>query len=80
MSGSTTIRSAWPHHPDEKIMNEYRCYTVGPDGNFRSCEIVKAAGDDDAVTAAKRLAVDCSVEVWLLDRKVAILPPENSGS
>jgi hypothetical protein len=61
-------------------MQEYRCYTVGPDGHFRTCEVIEATDDNDAVQAAKRLAVDCSVEVWLLDRKVAILPPKNSGS
>lgn len=61
-------------------MHDYRVYTVGPDGNFRACEVIQAAGDDDAVKAAKRLAIDRPVEVWLLDRKVAILPSQNSGS
>ena len=61
-------------------MHDYRVYSVGPDGNFQACEVIQASDDDDAVKAAKRLAVDCSVEVWLLDRKVAILPPEKSGS
>ena len=66
--------------PTSNLMHEYRVYTVGHDGHFKSCKVIEAAGDDDAVIAARQFVDGCGVEVWLLERKVAILPPENSGS
>ena len=57
-----------------KIMPEYRAYIIGPDGHFHSSEVIEAADDAAAVAAAKPLVDGHDVEVWLLDRKVAILP------
>lgn len=66
--------------PNEKHMPEYRAYTVGSDGHYRSSEVIVACDDETATKIAYKLVDGCGVEVWLLDRKVAVLPPENSGS
>jgi hypothetical protein len=66
--------------PTSDFMHEYRVYTVDPDGHFQSCKVIEAAGDDAAVEAARKFVDGCGIEVWLLDRKVAILTPENTGS
>ena len=60
-------------------MPEYRAYTVGSDGHYRSSEIFDAPDDNAAVKIARKLCVGHGVELWMLDRKIAILPPENSA-
>jgi len=61
-------------------MPDYRAYTVGSDGHYRSSEVIIADDDTTATKIAHKLVDGCGVELWLFDRKVAILPPENSGS
>lgn len=56
-------------------MPEYRAYTVGSDGHFKSSQIIVADNDAAAIKAAGSLGVKCGVELWLLDRKIAVLPP-----
>ena len=58
-------------------MADYRVYLVGADGNF--CDVVPlVCGDDaEAIEHAQRLAVDRDVELWQLDRKVALIPDQN---
>ena len=56
-------------------MPEYRAFTVGHDGRFKASEVIVADDNDNAVKIAEKLVVDGhSVEVWQLDRKIAILP------
>jgi hypothetical protein len=66
--------------PNERDMPDYRAYTVAEDGHFRSCEVIPAPDDDAAVKIATKLVDGCGVEVWLLDRKVAVLPPDHTVS
>lgn len=56
-------------------MTDYRAYIVGPDGHFQSFEVVIAPDDEQAIKAARQFVDGCGVEVWELDRKVAVLPP-----
>lgn len=61
-------------------MSEYRAYIVGDDGHYRSSETIQAANDHAAIEAARKFCVGHGVELWILDRKIAVLPPENSRS
>jgi hypothetical protein len=58
------------------IMPDYRAYIVGSDGHFHSFEIITAPDDETAVEKAKGLVDRSGVEVWDLDRKIAVLPPK----
>jgi hypothetical protein len=55
---------------------DYRAYLVNPEGHFESSEIIVADSDDKAVNIAKKLAEKQVVEVWHLDRKIAVLQPD----
>lgn len=57
-------------------MPEYRAYTVGPDGHYKSSQMIVADNDAAAIKAAGSLGVKCGVELWLLDRKIAVCPQE----
>lgn len=61
-------------------MPEYRAYTVGPDGHYKSSQIIDAEDDAAAIRAAHSLGLACGVELWMLDRKIAVLPPKIIGS
>jgi hypothetical protein len=58
------------------MMPEYRAFLVGSDGHFHSSQGLEAPDDQAAVEAAKSLVNGFDVEVWLRDRKVAILKHE----
>ena len=57
-------------------MPDYRAYIVGTDGHFKSSEIIVADDDSHAVRIAEKLVDGHDVEVWQLDRKLAVLPHE----
>jgi hypothetical protein len=55
-------------------MPDYRFYIVGHDGHFQSSEAFPdIASDDAALTVALQLIDGHDVEIWNLDRKVAVL-------
>jgi hypothetical protein len=54
-------------------MTDYRAYIVGPDGHFVNLKIITADSDEQAVQAASKFVDGHDVEVWQLDRKIAIL-------
>jgi len=58
-------------------MTDYRVYIVAAEGHF--CDVVPlVSGDDEeAIRLAGELAVDRDVELWQLDRKVAVIPAQN---
>jgi hypothetical protein len=58
-------------------MTDYRVYIVAAGGHF--CDVVPlVSGDDEeAIRLARELAVDRDVELWQLDRKVAVIPAQN---
>jgi hypothetical protein len=56
---------------------EYRVYLVDSDGHFYDAVHLTCATDAEAIEKAKGLAVDCGVELWQLDRKVAAFPDQN---
>jgi hypothetical protein len=58
-------------------MPDYRAYIVGPDGHFRTFEVVTADDDESAIKIARRYVDGHDVEVWELDRKVAVLSPKD---
>lgn len=54
-------------------MPDYRAYIVGKDGRFQGFEVIDATTDDAAIEAARRFVDGHDVEVWYLDRKIAVL-------
>jgi len=58
-------------------MTDYRVYIVGAEGHF--CDVVPlvCADDEQAIRLAQELATDQAVELWQLDRKVAVIPAQN---
>jgi hypothetical protein len=55
-------------------MPDYRAYIVGDDGHFQASRVIQAPDDDAAVEAAKKFVDGHDVELWHLDRKIAVLP------
>jgi hypothetical protein len=55
-------------------MTDYRAYIVGTDGHFKGAEIIAAPDDETAIETAKKLVNGSGVELWDMDRKVAVLP------
>jgi hypothetical protein len=58
-------------------MTDYRVYIVGADGHFRAFEVITADDDESAIRLARQYVDGCGVEVWDMDRKIAVLSPEN---
>lgn len=52
---------------------QYRAYLVGANGVFQSAEAFEATSDAAALVHAERFALRGNVEVWQLDRKIALL-------
>jgi hypothetical protein len=55
-------------------MADYRAYLVDEDGHFSEAVPLICADDAEAIEKARPLAVDKDVELWQLDRKVAVFP------
>jgi hypothetical protein len=55
-------------------MTDYRAYIIGPDGHFKASETISAPDDAAAIEGAKKFVGEDEVEVWLLDRKLVVLP------
>nr|QIP10968.1 hypothetical protein HAV00_20560 [Bradyrhizobium symbiodeficiens] len=58
------------------MMQQYRAYLVGENGVFRSAEAFEALSDSSALGFARQFTRHGKVEVWQLDRKIAVLDPE----
>ena len=58
-------------------MHNYRAFIIGPDGHFKGAEVLNADDDVAALELAQRLVGRWGVEVWLLDRRVGILPAKD---
>ena len=58
-------------------MAEYRVYLVDADDRFFDAIPLTCANDAEAIEQARRLAVGYGVELWQLDRKVAVFPDQN---
>lgn len=54
-------------------MRHYRAYIVGADGHFYDFKVVDASTDEEAVESARELVDGHDIEVWHLDRKLAVL-------
>lgn len=54
-------------------MPDYRAYIVGSDGHFKTFEVVAADDDGKAIEIAKTFADGHDVELWNLDRMVAVV-------
>jgi hypothetical protein len=57
-------------------MQEYRAFVLGPDGHVVLRHDFSAVDDDAAKAHAKRYVDGHDVEVWQLERRIAILPHE----
>ena len=58
-------------------MPDYRAYFVDEDDSFYDVVKMDCADDAEAIEKARPLAVKYAVELWQLDRKVAIFPRQN---
>jgi hypothetical protein len=54
-------------------VNAYRIYLLDHVGRIRRSDLVEAEGDDDAVAKVRAMELGVNVEVWLLNRKVALV-------
>jgi hypothetical protein len=54
-------------------MPDYRAYIVDSEGHIKSFEVITAPDDEQAVRAAQQYVDGCDVEIWELDRKIAVL-------
>jgi hypothetical protein len=63
------------HYGRVHAMADYRAYLVDEDGHFSEAVPLICADDTEAIEKARPLAVNKDVELWQLDRKVAVLPP-----
>jgi hypothetical protein len=61
-------------------MADYRVYLVGTDGHFSDVVPLVCADDAEAIEHAQRLAVGHDVELWQLDRKVAVFPDQDKNA
>jgi hypothetical protein len=62
------------HYGSVHAMADYRAYLVDEDGHFSEAVPLICADDTEAIEKAQPLAVNKDVELWQLDRKVAVLP------
>lgn len=60
------------------MSQQYRAYLVGENGVFRSAEAFEAPSDESALSFARQFTRHGKVEVWQLDRKVAVLDSEQA--
>ena len=59
------------------FMAEYRVYLVDRDDHFFDTVHLTCTDDAEAIEQAKALAICHGVELWQLDRKVAVFPDQN---
>jgi hypothetical protein len=56
-------------------MQEYRIFTIGPDGHFAGVpKIVKFSDDNEAIEKAIPMANGADIEIWNLERRIMRLP------
>lgn len=58
-------------------MADYRVYIVAAEGHFADVVPLVCGDDEKAIRLAQELAKDRDVELWQLDRKVAVIPAQN---
>lgn len=59
----------------------YRFYKLDQNGKmFAPPAIVECADDDEAVLHGQTLAGECAIEIWQLNRRVAVIPVDQSAS
>jgi hypothetical protein len=54
-------------------MGGYRAFIIGEDGHVCDARVFEAASDEVALEVARHLINRHGIEIWPLDRKVAIL-------
>ena len=62
------------------FMAEYRVYLVDRDDHFFDTVHLICADDAEAIEHVRALAIGHGVELWQLDRKVAVFPDQNKTS
>ena len=58
-------------------MPDYRAYIMGSDNHFYSSTVVKADNNEHAVEVAMSLVDGHDIELWHLDRKIAVCRTKN---
>ena len=61
-------------------MADYRVYLLDTDGSFYSVVPLVCTDDGEANEHAQWLALDRDVELWQLDRKVAVIQDQNRST
>jgi hypothetical protein len=59
-------------------MADYRAYLIDADRHFSDVLHLTCNDDAEAISQAERLIVGRAAELWLLDRKVCILPTQKA--
>jgi hypothetical protein len=59
-------------------MGDYRVYLIDADGHFYDVILLNFRDDAEAIVQAKRLTAGRPAELWLLDRKLATFPDQES--
>jgi hypothetical protein len=57
-------------------MQEYRAFVIGPDGHVMLRHDFSARDDEAAKQFAQRYVDGHDIEVWQLERRIAVLPHE----
>jgi hypothetical protein len=60
-------------------MADYRAYLVDENGHFWKAVPLVCSDDAEAITKARPLAANQGVELWQLDRMVAVFPPPDQN-
>ena len=55
-----------------ETMEDYRAYVIGPDGHIMNRVDFSCRDDEAAKERAKQLVADYDIELWHLDRKIAV--------
>jgi hypothetical protein len=55
-----------------ETMEDYRAYVIGSDGHIMNRVDFSCQDDEAAKERAQRLVADYDIELWHLDRKIAV--------
>jgi predicted RNA-binding Zn-ribbon protein involved in translation (DUF1610 family) len=61
-------------------MRPYRAFVVNEDGHFQKAVVLNCANDAAAVLEAKKLVDGEYIELWEMERRVAILKNSNNSA
>jgi hypothetical protein len=74
-TGTNVLQCTTTRQRGTAMSQQYRIFTVGPDGHFTGVpKIAEFADDKEAVEKAMRMANGADIEIWNLQRLIVRLP------